>query len=89
DRCGDAYNATDQQPLTDVSKLNSTIVMLLVAGFVGKCRSIPVVHVRRSSHHWWGNACGFTLKSKRSNVHLADVPLCCKRRRMLRMSNYA
>ncbi|GFV13542.1 uncharacterized protein TNCV_67451 [Trichonephila clavipes] len=41
-----------------------------------------VVHVRRSSHHWWRKHLWFPVKGKQSNGCLADIPFCCKRRRM-------
>ncbi|GFT54201.1 hypothetical protein TNCV_2467151 [Trichonephila clavipes] len=60
DQCGDA---TVQQPLTTVfPNSNPTIVTLQAeAEFVNKYNVVPhsIVHVRRSSHTWVPNACGF------------------------------
>ncbi|GFV63121.1 hypothetical protein TNCV_1345801 [Trichonephila clavipes] len=41
-------------------------------------------HVLLSSHHWRWRRLWFRIKSEPSNGHLADRPVCCKRRRMVR-----
>ncbi|GFS50259.1 transposable element Tc3 transposase [Trichonephila clavipes] len=40
-----------------------------------------VVYFHGSSHHWRRKRLWFSVKGKRSNGRLADIPLCCKRRR--------
>ena len=42
------------------------------------------VHILLSSHHWRRRRLWFCVKGRRSNGRLADRPLCCKRRRMVR-----
>ncbi|GFY03392.1 hypothetical protein TNCV_1173501 [Trichonephila clavipes] len=42
-----------------------------------------VVYVYRSSLLWWGKCLWFPDKGKRSNGRLADIPLCCKKRRIV------
>ncbi|GFV64596.1 hypothetical protein TNCV_4965771 [Trichonephila clavipes] len=46
-----------------------------------------VVHVQRSSHHWCRKRLWYPVRSKQSNGRLADIPLCCKRRRMVLVDN--
>ncbi|GFX11233.1 uncharacterized protein TNCV_1893741 [Trichonephila clavipes] len=41
-------------------------------------------HILLSSHHWWWRRLWFCVKDRPSNGRLADRPLCCKRRRMVR-----
>ncbi|GFV58262.1 hypothetical protein TNCV_4614661 [Trichonephila clavipes] len=43
-----------------------------------------VTHILLSSHHWWRRCLWFCVKGRPSNGRLADRPLCCKRRRMVR-----
>ncbi|GFW28464.1 hypothetical protein TNCV_4641291 [Trichonephila clavipes] len=44
-----------------------------------------VARVRRSSHHWRRKPLWYPVKDKRSNGCLAHIPLCYKRRRMVRV----
>ncbi|GFW03834.1 hypothetical protein TNCV_2049501 [Trichonephila clavipes] len=39
-------------------------------------------HILLSSYHWRWRRLWFCVKGRQSNGHLADGPLCCKRRRM-------
>ncbi|GFU23097.1 hypothetical protein TNCV_3515431 [Trichonephila clavipes] len=41
-------------------------------------------HIILLSHHWWRRRLWFDIKDRPRNGHLADRPLCCKRRRMVR-----
>ncbi|GFW87767.1 hypothetical protein TNCV_4487321 [Trichonephila clavipes] len=41
-------------------------------------------HILLSSHHWRRRRLWFCVKGRPSNGRLADRPLCCKRRRMVR-----
>ncbi|GFV18915.1 hypothetical protein TNCV_4758001 [Trichonephila clavipes] len=41
-------------------------------------------HILLSSLHWWRRRLWFYVKGRPSNGRLADRPLCCKRRRMVR-----
>ncbi|GFY01179.1 hypothetical protein TNCV_5076461 [Trichonephila clavipes] len=41
-------------------------------------------HILLSSHHWWLRRLWFCVKGRPSNGRLADRPLYCKRRRMVR-----
>ncbi|GFU50313.1 hypothetical protein TNCV_301461 [Trichonephila clavipes] len=44
-------------------------------------RPVPL-KIRR--HHWWCKRIWFPVKGKRSDGRLANIPLCGKRRRMVR-----
>ncbi|GFX01897.1 hypothetical protein TNCV_370861 [Trichonephila clavipes] len=86
------HNATvKQQHLTTVSPNSNptTVILQIEAEFVSKHKMSfhSVVHVHRSSHHWWRQRLWPPLKGKRSNGRLADNPLFCKRRRMVRTNN--
>ncbi|GFU63470.1 hypothetical protein TNCV_45161 [Trichonephila clavipes] len=37
-----------------------------------------------SSHHWWRRRLWLCVKGRPSNGRLAGIPLCCKRRQMVR-----
>ncbi|GFX50837.1 hypothetical protein TNCV_2731911 [Trichonephila clavipes] len=41
-------------------------------------------HILLPSHNWWRRRLWFCVKGRRSNGRLADRPLCCKQRRMVR-----
>ncbi|GFY30622.1 hypothetical protein TNCV_3117841 [Trichonephila clavipes] len=80
------HNAAVQKPLTTVSlNSNPTIVMLQAeAGFVSKHNVVPFrcpfpsfIAPLVTKRLW------FPVKSKRSNGRFVDIPLLCKRRRMV------
>ncbi|GFV67494.1 hypothetical protein TNCV_4621751 [Trichonephila clavipes] len=79
------HNATVQQPPTTVPpNSNPTIVMLQAeARFVSKHNDVPF-HCS-CPYHWLVKRPCFPVKGKRSNGRLADIPLCCKRSRMVRV----
>ncbi|GFV03671.1 hypothetical protein TNCV_1876191 [Trichonephila clavipes] len=82
------HKATVQKPLTPVS-LNSkpTIVMIQAeAGFVGKHKVVPLLCLcPLSLHHWRSKRLWFPIKGKQSNEHLAYIPLCSNRHRIVRV----
>ncbi|GFW84219.1 hypothetical protein TNCV_4878821 [Trichonephila clavipes] len=41
-------------------------------------------YILLSSHHWRPRRLWFCVKGRPSNGRLVDIPLCCKRRRMVR-----
>ncbi|GFW18370.1 hypothetical protein TNCV_1183981 [Trichonephila clavipes] len=54
------------------------------AGLVSKRNVVPF-RCPRSSHNWRHKLLLFPVKGKLSNGHLADIPLCCKWRRMVQV----
>ncbi|GFW33983.1 hypothetical protein TNCV_286671 [Trichonephila clavipes] len=80
------HNARVQQHLTTVSSnSNSTIVLFQKLGSsVNTMSFYSNIHDLLSSYHGWRKSLWFPVKDKRSNGHLVDIPLSCKRRRMVR-----
>ncbi|GFU45104.1 hypothetical protein TNCV_4235721 [Trichonephila clavipes] len=81
------HNAIVQPPLITVSpNSNPTIAMLHAEAdsIVNTMSFHSIVHDCRSSHLWRRKRLWFPVKGKRNNGCLADIPLCCKRRRTVR-----
>ncbi|GFU64908.1 hypothetical protein TNCV_785591 [Trichonephila clavipes] len=84
------HNATVQQPLAIVFSNSNPIIVTLQTevGFVSKHDVFPFSGpCRLSLHHWKHKCLWYSVKGKRSNRRLANIPLCCKRRRMVRVDN--
>ncbi|GFY33015.1 hypothetical protein TNCV_2229661 [Trichonephila clavipes] len=71
------YHPTPRYLVQDQQKRDSS---------VNTISFLSVVPVSRSSHHWWCKRLWLPVKDKRSNGRLADIPLCCKWRRMVRVN---
>ncbi|GFV04487.1 hypothetical protein TNCV_1314491 [Trichonephila clavipes] len=81
------HNTTVQQRLTMVfPNVNPTIVILQAqAGFVSKYIAVlfrspcpPFISPLAAQRPW------FPVRGKQSNGRLANIPICCKRRRSVR-----
>ncbi|GFX69810.1 hypothetical protein TNCV_2468491, partial [Trichonephila clavipes] len=56
----------------------------MIENWVTSIESLRSTDVRRSSSQWWRKRLWFPVKGKESNGRFAGIPLCYKRRRMVR-----